>query len=219
MPWIRQGPGRFVPAATWQPYPPIPETLRLLPAGALVVDVGAGGRRVTPDTVTVDRVALPGTRVCSDAHQLALRDASVDCVISTGTFEHIAEPARALREFRRVLKPGGLIHIETPFIFPYHPDPEDHTRWTLDGLAALCAREGFERERAGVHMGPASAVNVVLIAYARSWFSGRRARRLAEAVASLLLAPHKYLDRFLVRRASAQDIAAGFYFVGRKPRA
>lgn len=219
MPWIKQGPGRFVPTPTWQPFPPIPETLRLLPPGALIVDVGAGGRRITPDTLTVDRSPFPGTRICSDAHQLGLRDASVDCVFSTGTFEHIAEPARALREFRRVLKPGGLIHIETPFIFPFHPDPEDHTRWTLDGLSALCAREGFERAASGVHLGPASAVNVVLVYYVRSWFSGRRTRRLAELAASLLLTPHKYLDRFLVKRASARDLAAGVYFVGRKPRA
>jgi len=216
MPWIKQGPGRFTPAPTWQPFPPLPETIRRLPRGALMVDVGAGGRRLTPETLTVDRSPFPGTRICSDAHQLALRDASVDCVVSTGTFEHIAEPARALAEFRRVLRPGGLIHIEAPFIFPYHPDPEDHTRWTLDGLRALCARAGFEEVRAGVHFGPASAVNVVLVSYARSWFSGRRSRRLAEMVASWLLLPHRYLDFFLVRRVSARDLAAGVYFVGRR---
>ena len=219
MPWIKQGPGRFTPTPTWQPYPPLPETVRLLPPDALVVDVGAGGRLITPGTLTIDRSPFPGTRMCSDAHHLALRDASVDCVVSTGTFEHIAEPALALREFGRVLRPGGLIHIETPFIFPYHPDPEDRTRWTLDGLRALCVRAGFEEVRAGVHIGPASAVNVVLVAYVRSWFSGKRSRRLAEMTASWLLMPHRYLDRFLVRRPSARDLAAGGYFVGRKPHA
>lgn len=219
MPWIKQGPGRFTPTPTWQPFPPLPETIRLLPRGALMVDVGAGGRRITPETVTIDTSPFRGTRICSDAHELALRDASVDCVVSTGTFEHIAQPARALAEFRRVLRPGGLIHIEAPFIFPYHPDPEDHTRWTLDGLRALCVRAGFEEVRSGVHFGPASAVNVVLVSYVRLWFSGRRSRRLAEMLASWLLLPHRYLDLFLVRRPSARDLAAGTYFVGRKPHA
>lgn len=218
MPWIRQGLGRLVPTPTWQPFPPIPETLQMLPPGATILDVGAGGRHITPETVTVDRSRFSGTRICSDAHCLGVREASVDAVFSTGTFEHIAEPARALAEFRRVLKPGGLIHIEAPFLFPFHPDPEDHTRWTLEGLGALCERAGFERVRAGVHFGPASAVNVVLVAYARSWFTSRGMRRAAELVASLLLTPHKYLDWFLVRRASARDLAAGVYFVGRKPR-
>jgi SAM-dependent methyltransferase len=218
MPWISQGSGRFIPTPTWQPFPAIPQTLRLLPPGAVVVDVGAGGRCITPDTITVDRFLFPGTRLRCDAHRLSLRDGSVDCVVSTGTFEHIAEPARALAEFRRVLKPGGLVHIEVPFIFHYHPDPIDHTRWTLDGLKALCEREGFTEVRSGVHQGPATAVNVVLVAYARSWFQGRRMRRLAELVASLLLTPHKYLDWFLIRRAHARDVAAGVYFVGRTAR-
>lgn len=217
MPWIKQGLGRFIPSPTWQPFPPLAETVRLLPPGARIVDVGAGGRRITPGTLTVDRSPFAGTRLRSDAHQLALRDASADCIVSTGTFEHIAEPARALGEFLRVLKPGGLVHIEVPFIFPYHPDPEDHTRWTLDGLRALCARAGFEEVRVGVHLGPASAVNVVLVSYVRSWFSGRRTRRLAEMAASWLLLPHRYLDRFLIRRRSAGDLAAGVYIVGRKP--
>lgn len=216
MPWIRRGSGRLIPTPTWQPFPPIPETVGRLPVGARIVDVGAGGRRITPGTVSIDRSPFPGTRLCSDAHQLALRDGSVDCVFSTGTFEHIAEPARALAEFHRVLGPGGLIHIETPFIFPFHPDPEDHTRWTLEGLRGLCGRAGFDEVASGVHLGPASAVNVVLVAYARSWFSGRRSRRLVELVASWLLLPHRYLDCFLVRRVSARDLAAGVYFVGRK---
>jgi hypothetical protein len=117
-----------------------------------------------------------------------------------------------------VLRPGGLIHIETPFIFPFHPDPADRTRWTLEGLRALCERAGFAEVRSGVHLGPASAVNVVLVAYARAWFQGRRTRRLAELFASLLLTPHKYFDRFLITRTHAHDVAAGVYFVGRKTR-
>ena len=219
MPWIRQGSGRLIPTPTWQPFPPLPETIRRLPPGALIADVGAGGRLITRGTLAIDRWPVAGTRLCSDAHHLALRDASIDCVVSTGTFEHIAEPARALAEFQRVLKPGGLVHIETPFIFPFHPDPEDHTRWTLDGLRALCARAGFEEVDAGVHLGPASAVNVVLVAYVGAWFPGRRLRRLAELAASWVLLPHRYLDRFLVRRPSARKLAAGVYFVGRKPKA
>jgi len=217
MPWIHQGAGRLTPTPTWQPYPPLRETLHRLPAGALILDVGAGGRRITPDTITVDRSPFPGTRLCADAHELGVRDATVDCVVSTGTFEHLVEPARALREFRRVLRPGGLVHVETPFLFPFHPDPEDHSRWTLDGLRALCTREGFEEIEAGAHLGPASAVNVVIIAYFRSWFSGRLARRLVTAALSWLLLPHRYLDRILIRRPGASEAAAGVYFVGRKP--
>jgi SAM-dependent methyltransferase len=214
MPW---GSSHLDPSPTWQPFPPVPDTLALLQPGAVIVDLGAGGRRITPGTIAIDYSPYPGTNVCSDAHRLGLRDASVDCVFSTGTFEHIADPPAALAEIRRVLKPGGLVHLEVPFVFPFHPDPLDNTRWTAEGLASFCARHGFEKVRQGTHMGPASALNMVLIEYARCWFEGRVMRRLAYLALAILLTPHRYLDRFLIRRRYASYLAAGVYYVGRKP--
>ena len=216
MPWNRPGLGKWIKGPSWQPYPPIPETLALLAPGARIVDVGAGGRRITADTVAVDRARVPGVDLCADIHQLCLRSDSADCVFSTGTLEHIAEPVIAVDEFWRVLKPGGLVHIEVPFMFPYHQDPGDYTRWTIDGLRAMCERRGFEQVRCGVHMGPAVALNMALIHYARCWFEGRVMRRLSELVLSILLRPHMYLDRFLIRRKFAHQLACGTYFVGRK---
>lgn len=216
MPWSRTGLGAWITVSSWQPFPAIPGTLALLEPGARIVDVGAGGRRITTDTLTVDRLCVPGVDLCADIHKLCLRDRSADCVFSTGTLEHIAEPAMALVEFWRVLKPGGLVHVEVPFMFPYHLDPADHTRWTIDGLRALCERHGFAEMRSGVHIGPASALNLALIHYAQCWFEGRVMRRLCELVLSILLRPHMYLDWFLVRRKYAHELAGGVYFVGRK---
>jgi SAM-dependent methyltransferase len=147
---------------------------------------------------------------------LCLRSDSADCLFSTGTLEHIAEPVAALNEFWRVLKPGGIVHIEVPFMFPYHLDPADYTRWTIDGLRAVCAQQGFTQVRSGVHIGPASALNIALIHYAQCWFEGRLMRRISELVLSVLLRPHMYLDRFLIRRRYAHELACGVYFVGRK---
>ena len=38
-------------------------TLAILPPGAKICDVGAGGRRITDDVVAVDFVAAPGVDV------------------------------------------------------------------------------------------------------------------------------------------------------------
>jgi SAM-dependent methyltransferase len=44
-----------------------------------------------------------------DCAQLPLPDASADIVFCHQTFHHLVEQERALAEFRRVLKPGGLL--------------------------------------------------------------------------------------------------------------
>lgn len=216
MPWTKHGVNRFVPSPIWQPDPPLARTVRTLAASDLVLDIGAGGRRVVPGVVAVDYFAVPGTDVMSDIHALAFADESVDAVICTGTLEHVRDPLRALEEIARVLKPDGLVHIEVPFMQPYHADPVDYWRWTLPGLRLFATERGFVEETSGSHLGPASALNEILAAYARSFFRGRVARKVAELAVTLLVFWHKYLDRFLTGRTI--DMPSAVYFVGRKAR-
>lgn len=52
-------------------------------------------------------------RICADAQQLPLRDASVDLVFSNLMIEWCADPDSAFREIRRVLRPEGLFNFTT----------------------------------------------------------------------------------------------------------
>jgi SAM-dependent methyltransferase len=55
--------------------------------------------------------ATPVHRVGLDGQALDARDAAYDCVLSTFTLCTIPDVALALREVRRVLRPGGTFHI------------------------------------------------------------------------------------------------------------
>ena len=71
-----------------------------------------------------------------------------DLAILDQTLEHVPDPERALGEVRRVLKPGGVAIVTTPFLVPLH-DTEtygDFTRWTPQGLATMLERCGFHPE-------------------------------------------------------------------------
>ncbi len=119
-----------------------------------------------------------------------------------------------MMEIKRVLKKRGIAHIEVPFMQPYHAAPVDYWRWTLPGLKLFLKRNGFEEIRSGSHLGPASALNALIIAWFQSWFSNKYIRKLFDLILSWFLFPFKYLDVFLIKKNS--DMPSGVYFVGRK---
>jgi len=60
-------------------------------------------------------VNLPGqTALQADGACLPLEDACADFLLCTETLEHIPDPGAAVREFFRVLKPGGWLMIQSP---------------------------------------------------------------------------------------------------------
>jgi SAM-dependent methyltransferase len=74
---------------------------------------------------------------------IPIEDATIDLVLSTQVLEHVDDPALYLSECFRVLKPGGSLVLSTHGIIYYHPDPEDHWRWTRTGLTKILESAGF----------------------------------------------------------------------------
>jgi len=73
-------------------------------------------------------------------------------VLLLHVLEHVPDPDRAVAEALRVLRTGGRLIIETPFVYPVHDAPFDFHRWTPDGLVQLAERHGAhvrERRSAG----------------------------------------------------------------------
>ena len=195
----------------------IDATLARLGENALICDVGAGGRRVTPDTITVDAFWSKDTDIVSDAARLGVADGVFDCVICTGTLEHLPDPWAASREIARITKPGGLVHIDAPFMQGYHADPHDYWRFTQDGLRKLFM--DFEEVECGVHIGPASGLSWVFVAFCQALARGKLTRKMMFRLGRLLAFPWKYLDTIIVKSPYSYLAAGGVYFVGRKPGA
>jgi len=64
----------------------------------------------------LDAVHFPVELVCHSAEQIPVDTGSIDTVVTTWTLCSIGDPVKALREMRRVLKPGGrLLFVEHGF--------------------------------------------------------------------------------------------------------
>jgi len=60
-----------------------------------------------------------------------------DLIICTEVLEHTRYPWKALKEIHRLLKPGGIVAITTPFNFRIHGPAPDCWRFTAEGLRVL----------------------------------------------------------------------------------
>lgn len=120
-------------------------------AGSVCLQIGVkegAGAKFGPNWVSVDKFdARPFIDRHDDIHDLGFPDASFDVVTCISILEHVQHPWLAVNELVRVLKPGGLIWLQSPMAYPYHPDPLDLWRFTPDGLRQLAS--GCSEIRAG----------------------------------------------------------------------
>lgn len=101
----------------------------------------AGEKAVSrPRTWHSDRI----TYMQGDAQQLPLADASVDIVSIAFGIRNVLEPARALKEFRRVLRPGGrlvILEFAEPTIAPVRWFNNLYCRQIMPRTATWIARD------------------------------------------------------------------------------
>jgi len=65
-------------------------------------------------------------------------------IIMVSVFEHVENPYVVSDAVYQLLKPGGYLINSTPFLFPYHPSPEDNFRYSPEALKNIHQKSGFE---------------------------------------------------------------------------
>ena len=183
--------------------------LLIIGGGALGSGVGTFYGDDAVQVVATDVYASPNTCLLADAHCLPFKNEVFDGVWITAVLEHVLEPHVVVEQIRRVLKPGGLVYAETPFMQQVHEGPYDFTRFTHSGHRWLFRM--FDQIDAGVIGGPASSV-VWSIRY--FW----RGLGIGDKAATLLTAPFfwiRFFDRFM-RGHPNSDGALGIFFFGKK---
>ena len=140
---------------------------------------------------------MPGVDIAADAEQLPFADAVFQRVECDAVLEHVRDPVRVAGELRRVLAPGGYLHLVTPFCHPFHEYPKDYRRFTLDGLKQLAG--DLEVVAEGWRTGPTATLLVVGIEYVKGLLPWRWWRGGVHFALGWLLFPLRYLDLPLLR--------------------
>ena len=138
----------------------VANALAALPAGARLLDAGAGEcqykkhcghlKYVAQDNAVYDGKGDSGLQtgswdfsqvdIVSDILDIPEPNASFDAVLCTEVLEHLPDPVRALDEMARLLRPGGTFIITAPF-------------WSLTHFAPYHYATGFNRYFYEFHLG------------------------------------------------------------------
>jgi SAM-dependent methyltransferase len=214
------------PSTNFGYYKVKPSPYELLPPNPIIYDVGSKSARAgyfggaPPDATIIctDIVAGPGVDIVADAQNMPqIASESADCVFLVSVLQHLPSPQKAIDEAFRVLRPGGIIYVNVPFIFVYHRDPEDFNRFSVPGLEFLCSR--FQRIASGSTRGPASTFCDLFIRFVGILLSFNTDTLYAAVVYCGKWAFFwiKYLDIIIAHYPAAHIMSGAPHFLGRKP--
>ena len=140
--------------------------LSKLPVGNKILDAGAGELRFKPycdhlQYVAQDFGQYDGTGdtglhtgsfdnslldIVSDITDIPVDDNSFDAILCTEVLEHVPDAVAALKEFERVIKPGGTLLITAPFASLVHYAPFHFGGYSKYWYEHHLTKLGFEIE-------------------------------------------------------------------------
>ncbi|MEA5416908.1 class I SAM-dependent methyltransferase [Synechococcus sp. BA-132 BA5] len=135
-----------------------------------------------------------------DGKTIPLQPQTIDTVLMTEVLEHVHRPGDLLREVRRVLKPGGVLFLTVPFIWPMHELPYDYHRFTPVALKAYLEEADFNVQNIQVLGGWDHSLAQLLGLWLTNRSMGERKRKLAKLLAWPLYS-------FLLRRGKDEFTA------------
>jgi SAM-dependent methyltransferase len=125
-----------------------------IPKGARVLDAGAGSRpyarffvhtryESTDFADIFDQQSKHKHDFLCSLEKIPRKNDTYDAIINTQVLEHVEYPEKVIKEFYRVLKPGGKLFLTAPQGWGIHGEPYHFFNFTSYGLASLFKRAGF----------------------------------------------------------------------------
>ena len=183
---------------------------------AIVLSIGGGPDRWGDHITNLNIDRFPNVDVVGDAYALPYADTSVDSILCWAVIEHLEFPERAIAEMYRVLRPGGLALLNTPFLQAFHAYPNHFQNLTLVGQSRMLERAGFTIRASGASGATFALIDLCSV-YLRSFLPGRLLPGLAARLLRMLTLVTAPLDRRLAEHPNAHVIASNVFALAQRP--
>jgi SAM-dependent methyltransferase len=129
--------------------------------------------------------------VFGDACHLPIQTSAIDVVLLLDVLEHLPSAEDALCEISRVLRPGGSLIVQIPFLYPLHDEPRDYSRLTHYGFAALANKHGLDIERCNAQGVPietaALLTNIAITKVVFGWIAQKKPAVIFSVLAPIII--------------------------------
>jgi SAM-dependent methyltransferase len=185
-----------------------PEGLRL--------NLGSGNKCYEANIFNLDLFPDKAIDIQGDLLNLPIKNESVETIVCTGVLEHVSDSVKAAKEIFNVLKSGGMVYLETPFMQTVHAVPNDFSRWTPEGLRELL--RNFDVDQIKIVAGPASGLAwqfqetmAMLFSFGNDFMY-----KVGLRLFGWFAVPLSWLDILLEKNPMAWRAASGFAVIAQK---
>jgi SAM-dependent methyltransferase len=192
--------------------------VRILVVGGSIDGNGMAALKssLPPDAIMVESDVAhgPNTSIIFDSHNIPFKEGSFDLVIAQAVLEHVLDPFTCVAEIHRVLKTGGMVYAETPFMQQVHGGKYDFHRFSLLGHRRLFRH--FEEINSGLVAGAGSSLAWSMRYFIMSFAPNKKIDKVLSYVSCFLVFWLKYFDYLLNSTTGSLDAACGVFFIGEK---
>lgn len=177
--------------------------LRKITPNSTVLDVGVGDApywHIRPDLDWQGLDICQGEKVnflTTTGAAWPIPNTCFDVVLCTQVIEHVQEPAFLASEIKRVLKPGGIVILNAPFLYPFHGMPDDQMRYTTTQLEYIFKE--FDISECGILGGVGSSLATIYLNFVNYSISSNLFLQLFKVFfLPIWLLGNAFLNTFLV---------------------
>jgi len=134
--------------------------------------------------------------VAADVARLPFADDSVGVILAASLLEHTYNYAEIVAEAHRVLKPGGYLLIQVPFLLEFHAYPHDYFRYTHIGIRRVLEDTGFNVLLLDIDWGKGFFLNMSKFCEDGSFSFAKPSLRFVLRLTSKALWTLRFLDRY-----------------------